>query len=86
MTLKIFIDCTDGFYDSNCNSTCGQCLHGEPCDKQTGHCNQGCRHKFKPPFCRGNTIGHSCCDSKLSTDLNNTLKQKKSKEKTLEFS
>ena len=35
---NLFAECDDGFYDDNCNSTCGHCLNGEICDKKTGHC------------------------------------------------
>ena len=56
MILNLFVDCQDGFYDSNCNSTCGHCLHGDPCDKQTGLCNNECQKNFKPPFCQGKKI------------------------------
>lgn len=35
---------------------CGSCLNRKPCDKQTGHCTEGCQPHFKRPFCQGNVI------------------------------
>lgn len=35
---------------------CGSCLNRKPCDKQTGHCTEGCQSHFKRPFCQGNVV------------------------------
>lgn len=35
-------------------SVCGQCMHGEICDKYNGTCANGCKPNFKTTFCKGN--------------------------------
>ena len=45
--------CEDGFYNNSCMDTCGHCLNGEPCDKHTGQCHNGCQPHFLSPFCKG---------------------------------
>lgn len=48
--------CVDGFYNGSCMGTCGNCQKGEPCDKQTGKCNNSCQPHFKYPFCKGTIL------------------------------
>lgn len=45
--------CKDGFYNSFCNATCGQCLDGQSCDKNNGTCIKGCQPHYKQPMCTG---------------------------------
>lgn len=45
--------CKDGFYNGSCMDKCGNCQEGEPCDKQTGKCTNGCQPHFQSPFCKG---------------------------------
>ena len=49
----MFVECLDGFHGRTCNSTCGNCTDGQPCDKDTGECLSGCRPHYEPPFCKG---------------------------------
>lgn len=51
--ICIFLECVDGYYDNMCRSVCGQCMHGEICDKYNGTCVNGCKPNFKTPFCKG---------------------------------
>ena len=47
------VECQDGFYGITCNVTCGNCNDGQPCDKDTGECMNGCDSYVKPPLCKG---------------------------------
>ena len=68
-----YAECEDGFYDSDCSSTCGRCLNGEYCDKITGHCLRGCQSHFHPPFCQGTTYNKKSPPFKNEQLLAHTL-------------
>lgn len=33
------------------NNCCGNCLNNSPCNKQTGHCDKGCKPGYTNVFC-----------------------------------
>ena len=44
--------CNDGTFGIDCLNNCsGQCLHGAPCNKQTGLCDRGCNPGYTNIFC-----------------------------------
>lgn len=46
------IECEDGTYGYNCTNNCsGQCLHNSPCNKYTGHCDNGCNPGYTNSDC-----------------------------------
>lgn len=52
----ILVECDDGFYNRSCTGTCGSCKNGAYCDKENGHCHNGCINNFKYPFCKGTAV------------------------------
>ena len=50
--LFINVACKDGTYGNNCVHNCsGNCLNDSPCNKQTGHCDTGCKPGFTNTLC-----------------------------------
>ena len=49
----IFSECRDGAYGYSCVNNCsGHCMNDSPCNKQTGHCDKGCKPGYTNAFCR----------------------------------
>lgn len=64
------IGCDDGTYGYNCSNNCsGQCLNDSPCNKETGHCDRGCKPGYTNNSCNeGKSIDQSlyiCCKKKF---------------------
>lgn len=64
------IGCDDGTYGYNCSNNCsGQCLNDSPCNKETGHCDRGCKPGYTNNSCNeGKSIDQSlyiCCKKKV---------------------
>ena len=51
--VEVSLVCEDGYYNSRCNSKCGNCVNNEPCDTVTGECRNGCQLHYEPPLCQG---------------------------------
>lgn len=53
--IVTFLECTDGYYDNDCNSTCDHCNKSSPgCRQSDGHCLHGCESIFwESPKCDG---------------------------------
>ena len=48
----IVVECEDGTYGKNCVHNCSDnCLNGSPCNKQTGHCDMGCKPGYTTALC-----------------------------------
>lgn len=44
--------CYNGTYGYDCTNNCsGHCLNNSPCDKQTGHCDGGCKPGYSNDDC-----------------------------------
>lgn len=50
----LFLECADGFYNSNCTGPCGHCINDTTCKKDNGYCVGGCRKNYVYPLCKGN--------------------------------
>lgn len=48
-------ECEDGEYirERRCLPCQGHCKNGEPCNKLTGRCNNGCQNYWTGDFCEG---------------------------------
>nr|XP_022311266.1 protein draper-like [Crassostrea virginica] len=45
-------ECEDGTYGQNCVYICSDnCLNGSPCNRQTGHCDTGCKPGYTNALC-----------------------------------
>lgn len=53
--VKLYIlitECDNGTYGYNCANNCsGHCLNKTPCNKQTGHCDRGCKPGYTDDNC-----------------------------------
>ena len=50
--MFIIVECEDGTYGNNCVHNCsGYCLNDSPCNKQTGHCDMGCKLGYTNALC-----------------------------------
>lgn len=56
--LRWFIvACKDGTFGHGCINNCsGECAADSPCNKQTGHCNNGCKPGYTNDFCNKSTL------------------------------
>ena len=56
--LHKFIEaCKDGTFGHGCINNCsGQCVDDSPCNKQTGHCNGGCKPGYTDVYCNESTL------------------------------
>lgn len=43
--------CSDYYFGSDCNTSCGHCINNDLCDKVTGQCPNGCQNHW---------MGHKC--------------------------
>lgn len=49
---EIITECNDGTFGYDCKNNCsGHCSNNNPCIKQTGHCNGGCKSGYTNVFC-----------------------------------
>ncbi|KAK7089831.1 hypothetical protein V1264_024401 [Littorina saxatilis] len=59
--------CDDEYYGTNCTTQCGNCKNGDPCDKSSGECPNGCQPGWSPQQqcdrpCRTGYHGDMCND------------------------
>ena len=48
----MFVVCKDGTYGHNCVYNCsGNCLNDSPCNRQNGHCEEGCKPGYANVLC-----------------------------------
>lgn len=52
----ILIECYDGTFGTNCSGTCGHCLKGQRCYKETGACPNGCDSIYEGIYCTKSEI------------------------------
>ena len=51
------VACKDGTVGHGCINNCsGECADDSPCNKQTGHCNRGCKPGYTNVFCNQSTL------------------------------
>ena len=44
--------CSDGAYGYGCVHNCsGHCVDDSPCNKETGHCDRGCKAGYTNALC-----------------------------------
>lgn len=52
MHEMIITECNDWTFGYDCKNNCsGHCSNNNPCIKQTGHCNGGCKSGYTNVFC-----------------------------------
>ena len=52
MLILSYLVCEDGTYGKNCVHNCsGNCLNDYPCNKQSGHCDGGCKPGYNNLLC-----------------------------------
>ncbi|KAK3610925.1 hypothetical protein CHS0354_031574 [Potamilus streckersoni] len=49
--IEVNGECPDGAYSESCNQTCGICYGGQPCNKSTGECLEGCNKGWSGIHC-----------------------------------
>lgn len=55
------VECVDGTYGYNCDKNCSShCLNNFPCNKQTGHCNEGCNPGYTNDNCSKGKFTDEC--------------------------
>ena len=48
-----FLECNNGTFGFGCTNNCSSnCINDLPCNKNTGHCNDGCQPGYTDLFCR----------------------------------
>ena len=53
----LFPECIDGAYGYGCVNNCsGHCMNDSLCNKQTGHCDRGCKPGYTNAFCSKGTF------------------------------
>ena len=51
--IRFNIVCENGTYGNNCVNNCiGNCLDDSPCNRQTGHCEGGCKPGYTDALCK----------------------------------
>lgn len=68
--------CDSYTYGPNCKLHCGHCLNEEPCDLNTGQCQNGCLPGFKGDLCKDRkdphyTVPNKCLLSIYSFKMDN---------------
>ncbi|XP_070182464.1 multiple epidermal growth factor-like domains protein 11 [Littorina saxatilis] len=63
----MWLFCDDEYYGTNCTTQCGNCKNGDPCDKSSGECPNGCQPGWSPQQqcdrpCRTGYHGDMCND------------------------
>lgn len=54
-------ECEDGTYGYDCTNNCsGHCLNVSTCNKQTGHCDKGCKPGYTNGDCNKGNITDQC--------------------------
>lgn len=52
INIHLLPGCENGTYGYNCLKNCsGHCVHGYPCNKETGRCDEGCEPGYSDTFC-----------------------------------
>lgn len=60
LLILIVTECGEGSFGYNCTNNCsGHCLHNSPCNKQTGHCDGGCRPGYTNADCNDGSLIHA---------------------------
>lgn len=57
----LVLACDNGTYGYNCVNNCsGHCLNDSPCNKQTGHCDWGCKPGYTNSKCSKGNLTNQC--------------------------
>lgn len=69
---KFDVACNDGTFGHGCINNCsGQCVNDSPCNKTTGHCDNGCKPGYTSAFCNKSMC--SCSFKCISTFKSNNI-------------
>lgn len=75
---EFIVACNNGTFGHGCINNCsGQCIDEPMCNKQTGHCDRGCKPGYTSAFCNESMLielyvswqssGHGCAEITLNS-------------------